>query len=262
MNLDIPSHARAATSFAILVSLIAPAAHAQDRGVRGAVGLGVSYGPTFLGSDEQESNLIPILDLEIGRYGFLNQRGLGLQNSNKFGSGDLKYGFGLGYDFEERIAADEPNLNGLPDIEAGAIATLFVEYETGPLTYGVELQHGLSDEGSDGTQVKLFGTYSAQVNNRMRLSATPYFIWADDSWMDTYFSVTPTQSVASGLATFDANSGVAQGGIVLTGSYALRPRTILFTSLDVSTLTGDAKDSSVSLEDTQTSLTAGVLFRF
>ncbi len=262
MNLNVQSHVRAATGVAIAASLVSTAALAQERLVRGAVGFGVSSGPTFPGSDERESNLIPILDLEIGRYGFLNQRGLGLKTTRTLPAGDLQFGVGIGYDFDERIAADDPRLSGFPDIEASPVATVFVEYETGPLAYGIEVQHGLSDEGHDGTKATLFGTYSAQVNSRVRFSATPYLVWTDDDWMASYFSVTPVQSAASGLATFDASSGFAKGGVTLTGSYALRPRTLLFTSLDVSTLTGDAKDSSVSFDDTQTSLTAGVLFQF
>ena len=69
------------------------------------------------------------------------------------------------------------------------------------------------------------------------------------------------QGFASGLAAFDPRSGLAQAGVTLTGSYALTERTTLFTSLDLSSLVGDAKDSSVSFEDTQVIISTGVLFR-
>lgn len=262
MTLDRKSPYLAGFIVAAAYTLAYGPAQANERLVSGSVGFGVSYGPTFLGSDENESTLFPILDLEIGRYGFLNQRGLGLQNSNVVGDGNLSYGIGLGYDFEERIAADDRRLTGLPDVEAGAAATVFVEYEVGHLAYGLEVQHGLADDGHEGTRAKLYGTYSAQLSGRVRVSATPYLVWADDAWMEAYFSVTADQSATSGLAAYDASSGLAQGGIALTGSYALSERTVLFTSLDIATLTGDAKDSSVSLDDTQASISTGVMFRF
>jgi outer membrane scaffolding protein for murein synthesis (MipA/OmpV family) len=247
----------------LLAGTSAPAL-AKDRLISGMVGVGLSYGSTFPGSDESEVGFIPLIDLEIGRYGFLNQRGIGLQNSTTLQNGELRYGLGLGYDFDERISKDDARLNGLPDVKAGALATLFMEYEVGRLTYGFEVQRGLSDDGPKGTLAKLYGTYSRQIgnSNRVQVSATPYLALADDAWMDAFFGVTGDQALASGLTAFDPGSGLAQAGVTLTGSYALTERTILFTSLDLSTLAGDAKDSSISFEDTQVSISTGVLFRF
>jgi len=247
----------------LLAGTSAPAL-AKDRLISGMVGVGLSYGSTFPGSDESEVGFIPLIDLEIGRYGFLNQRGIGLQNSTTLQNGELRYGLGLGYDFDERISKDDARLNGLPDVKAGALATLFMEYEVVRLTYGFEVKRGLSDDGPKGTLAKLYGTYSRQIgnSNRVQVSATPYLALADDAWMDAFFGVTGDQALASGLTAFDPGSGLAQAGVTLTGSYALTERTILFTSLDLSTLAGDAKDSSISFEDTQVSISTGVLFRF
>ena len=246
----------------LLAGISAPAL-AEDRLISGMVGGGLSYGSTFLGSDESEVGFIPLIDLEIGSYGFLNQRGIGLQNSTTLQNRELRYGLGIGYDFEERISKDDNRLNGLPDVEAGALATLFVEYDIGRLTYGFEVQRGLSDDGPKGTRAKLYGTYRSQFgnSNRLQVSTTPYLALADDAWMDAFFSVTGDQALTSGLAAFDPKSGLAQAGVTLTGSYALSERTTLFTSLDLSTLAGDAKDSSLSFEDTQVSISTGVLFR-
>lgn len=242
--------------------LTAVPAAAQDGFVSGVAGLGLSYGPSFLGSDESETGVIPIFDLKIGSYGFFNQRGLGLQNAVELGAGTLRYGAGIGYDFEERIAADDARLTGLPDVEAGTSANAFVEYETGPLAFGLDLQKGLSSDGPEGLRAKLYGSYGTQLNERTRLSVSPYVIWADDDWMDAYFTVTPGQAATSGLAAFDASSGLAQGGVTFTGSYAVSARAVFFASLDFSTLAGDAKDSSLSFDDTQTSLSTGIMFRF
>ncbi len=248
-------------ALALLVGTCVPAL-AEDRLISGMVGMGLSYGPTFFGSDESDAGAIPLIDLEIGRYGFFNQRGVGLQNSTTLQNGKLRYGLGIGYDFEERIVKDDARLNGLQDVEAGATATLFVEYDADQLTYGIEVQRGLSDGGHEGTRAKLYGTFSTELGERVRVSATPYLTWVDNAWMDSYFGVTADQASVSRLTAFDPGSGLAQGGIALTGSYALSERTVLFTSLDYSSLIGDAKDSSVSFDDTRVSISTGVLYRF
>ncbi len=245
-----------------LTALLALPGHANDRLVSGAVGVGLSYGPKFPGADKNESGVFPVLNLEIGRYGFLNQRGLGLQSNQAIGSGVLRYGLGVGYDVNSRSAKDDARLTGLPEVKAGAIATMFLEYETGAWTHELELQHGLEDKGHSGTRATLSTSYSTQVSERVGLSVTPYVTWADDAWMESFFSVTASQSAASGLAAYDAQAGLSQAGVRLSASYALRPRTILFASLDYMTLLGDAKDSSVSFEDSATSLSTGVMFRF
>ena len=54
------------------------------------VGGGLSYGSTFFGSDESDLGFIPLIDLEIERYGFLNQRGIGLQNSTTMQNRELR----------------------------------------------------------------------------------------------------------------------------------------------------------------------------
>lgn len=248
--------------FSSVLALTCAPALAQDSLFSGVVGLGASYGPVFPGSDESDTGFIPILDVEIGRYGFVNQYGIGLKNDVDMARGRLSYGAAIGYDFSSRLAEDDVRLVGLPDVESGALATLFLEYDTGPLAYGLEVQRGLSDTGHEGTTAKIYGTYNAQVNERLRLSATPYAMWADDAWMAAFFTVTPAQSMATGLQAFEAGSGIAQAGLSLTGRYALSPRTILFAQLDVSTLAGDAKDSSISFDDTQTSISAGLIFPF
>lgn len=225
--------------------------------------MGLSYAPTFLGSDESETSAFPVIDLTIGRYGFFNQRGLGLQNGLDLNGGRLSYGIGIGYDFEERIAKDDTRLAGLNDVEAGAIVTLFAEYETaGSISFGVDLQRGLSSDGHEGTRIKAHASYDMNLSERAGLSVSPYLVWADDSWMSAFYGISAPEAQASGLGAFDAGSGLAEGGVTLSANYTLNPRTILFSSLDFARLSGDARDSSISFDDTQTRFSAGVMFRF
>lgn len=237
-------------------------AQAQDRLISGGIGLGLTYGPSFLGSDTSEASAFPVIDLTIGRYGFFNQRGLGLQNDVDLQGGRLNYGIGIGYDFEERIASDDARLTGLGDVEAGANVTLFAEYETGAMRFGIDLQRGLSSDGHEGTRIKAQASYDWDLSQRAGLTLSPYLVWADDSWTNAFYGVTAQESQASGLAEFNAGSGLSEGGVSLSASYALTPRTILFSSVEVARLTGDAKDSSVSFDDSQVRFSTGLIIGF
>lgn len=90
---------------------------------------------------------------------------------------------GLGYDFEESTSKNDTRLDGLPDVETGAIATLFMEYDIGRLSFGFEAQRGLSDDGPKGTPAKLYSTFRSQFgkSNRVQVSATPYLALADNA---------------------------------------------------------------------------------
>lgn len=237
-------------------------AQAQDRLISGGIGIGLAYSPSFPGAGTSDTSAFPVIDLTIGRYGFFNQRGLGLQNGVELQDRRLTYGIGIGYDFDERRAEEDTRLTGLADVEPGANVTLFAEYETGAMRFGVDLQRGLSSDGHEGTRIKAQASYDWELSPRAGMTLTPYLVWADDNWMSAFYGVTAQESHASGLTEFHADSGLSEGGVTLSASYALSPRTILFSSLEVARLTGDAKDSSVSFDDTQTRFASGLMFRF
>lgn len=241
---------------------ITSSAMAQDSFISGGIGLGLEYGPSFPGASTSDTSAFPVIDLTFGQYGFFNQRGLGLQNGVELQGGRLTYGIGVGYDSEERIASDDARLNGLADVEAGANVTLFAEYEIGAMRYGLDLQRSLSSDGHEGTRIKAQASYDWDLSPRAGLTLAPYLVWADDNWTNGFYGVTAQESQASGLTEFHAGSGLSEGGVTLSASYALTPRTILFSSLEVARLIGDAKDSSISFDDTQTRFAAGLMFRF
>lgn len=251
----------AALSIALFIGQNAVAQDA-GRGLTGVVGLGVGSGPEFSGSDETSTNVFPIFDLTWRNRYFLNQRGLGIYALRNFGANDLSVGVAIGYDFNERLAEDDARLSGLTDVEAGALLTAFVEYDAGIADLEFEVSHGLSSDGHEGTRATAAAEFGFAVGGGVRLTAKPFLTWADGSYTQAFYGVSVAEAATSSFSAFDAGSGFERIGIELQASYDLTARTGVFLGVEHSRLLGDAQDSAISFDDTQTEISTGVVFRF
>ncbi|MBY0363820.1 MAG: MipA/OmpV family protein [Phreatobacter sp.] len=117
-----------------------------------------------------------------------------------------------------RRARDDARLAGLPDvgftIEAGAFAELFpVEW----LRLRAAVRHGI------GGHAALVGNAGADViwrpAPRWTLSAGPRTFFGSDRYASTYFSVSAPESIASGLAAYQARGGLLRYGAVAQVAY-------------------------------------------
>ena len=237
-------------------------AQVRERDFTGIVGVGVSSGPEFSGSDETSTQAFPIIDLVWRDRFFLNQRGLGVFALRNRGSGDLSLGFAIGYDFDERLVEDDERLRGLRDVEAGGLVTAFLEYDAGIADLEFELSQGISSDGHEGTRATFGAEFSAPLGDRLQVSAKPFIVWSDGSYADAFYGVTVAEAASSRFAAFDAGSGFERVGLELTASYSLTERTGVFLGIEHSRLLGDAKDSPISFDDGQTEISTGVFFRF
>jgi outer membrane protein len=86
-------------------------------------------------------------------------------------------------------------------------------------------------------------SYSIQVSSRFTLTPTIGTTWADRKYNDRYFSVTATESLASGLPQFTAGAGFKDVSGLLIASYRLTDRMTLSATGGVTSLIGTAKDS-------------------
>lgn len=254
---------RASSALAAAVTAFfgAPAL-AGEKDLTGVIGLGMSYGPEFFGSDDSSASAFPVISLVWQDRYFLDDRGLGFYALRNHGAGELSAGLAIGYDFDERTAADDPRLTGLRDVEAGAMLTAFLEYDLGFADFGLELNRGLESAGHEGTRATMSLEFSRQVNSRLSLSAAPYLVWADSSYSQAFYGVNASEAAVSPLAGFEAGSGFERVGIELEATYALNDRTGIFLGLNHAELMGDAKDSPVAFDTGQTGISTGIYFRF
>jgi outer membrane protein len=233
-------------------------------GWAGYVGLGVSYGPVFPGSDDSEVSVALDVDLTWRERFFLRSDiGVGayLLNSERTG-GPVSLGLALGYDIDERLSEDDPRLTGLDDVEAGAAARFLFEYEVGLADLEVVASRGLGSSGHEGTTVEASLGFGLPVGERTVISAAPFLIWADSTYMDAFYGISPSESASSGYAPYSPGGGLQQAGLEFSAAYFLTERAGLFGQIEYGSLLGDAKDSPITFEDTFLEVSLGVVLRF
>lgn len=259
--LYIPTHLPLVLFFAVTQGQ-SVSAQEPVRRLTGVIGFDVSSAPVFSGSDETSTEVSTIIDLTWDDRYFAKERGLGFYALRNFGPGDLSLSFAIGYDFDERLAEDDVRLVGLKDVKAGAVASAMLEYDAGFADLELELNHGLSSGGHEGTRATFAAEFAKPIGKRVRLSAKPFITWADASYNSAFYGITTQEAAASSFQAFDAGSGLQRVGLELQASYSLTSRSGVFLGVEHSRLMGDAKDSPITFDDTQTSISGGFFYRF
>ncbi|WP_415400803.1 MipA/OmpV family protein [Tateyamaria sp. SN3-11] len=228
----------------------------------GTVGIGVVSGPTFSGSDETETGFGLDIDIEWRNRFFLNERGVGAYVYQPNGADGFRFGLALGYDFSGRSVDDDARLAGLSEVDGSAAFTAFIEYDLGFADLEFELSKALGSSGHEGLTAEAGLEFSTPVGERTLLSVTPYLRWGDDSYTSALYGVSSADSAASSFSQFDAGSGVESYGLSLSVAHQFTETVGVFGAIDYSMLSGDAADSPIVFDDSQTSVTLGVFYSF
>jgi len=259
---------------AVTLASAAPA-FAQPRGADEGWGLVLGAGalssPTYEGDDKSRLSILPNIQVIYGDRFFASvQEGIGYRLLN---DGSLRAGPILRVKFSRDEGGDQPfaingddttDLVGLGDVDTSLEAGGFIDYDIGPLTFGAEARKAFT--GHEG----LVADLGVKWSGRDALFGPPV-IWSigprarlvDDTYNAAYFSVNPTQSVASGLPQFDAGGGLHSYGL---GATAIIPLTQDWTAVIVAgydRLTGDAADNPlVQLRGSEDQASLGVFLSY
>ncbi len=234
---------RARLFAAALAALLPTTALAESEAIL-TFGLGASVGPEYFGSD----------DYKVGPTGSVSVQYLSMGGIT-FGSptpGTGREGFRLGGSFNivgARKSESYPELDGLEDIDTSVELGLGLNY-TGPgyrafanLRYGVTGHQALvADLGADAV---------VNVNDKLTLTAGPRFVMGSDKYVDTYFSVSDAEALASDFDAYDAGGGLVSAGVQLGMHYRFDETWGLKGTVGYSRLMGDAGDSPIVQSRTQ-----------
>lgn len=173
-----------------------------------SVGVGPEYRPDYFGSDDYEIQPDPQVYVKFRNFVFFDNDGadLALFGFSRFSLGPSIRLVG------DRDEDENEALVGLGDIDrtlelGGFIATTFADR----IQVRLKVRQGVVG-GHDGLIVDGTGTILLFRTRRLSTSVSGAVTWIDDSYADTFFSVTPEQSLASGLSQFDANAGFRDVG--------------------------------------------------
>jgi len=100
------------------------------------------------------------------------------------------------------------------------------------------------------------------VNQKNRLSASLGTTWSNKNYMQSYFGVTPAQSLSSGYNIFNASSGVSDVKLSGSWSHQIDSNWSLTTGVSVKYLTGDAAKSPFVFRKTPVTIFSAVSYRF
>ena len=209
---------------------------ADRPGIEFELGAAVSTQPSYEGSDRYTISGVPMV-----RFGYLQ-----LPNGFQLGGGDgMGFGFAPSFRFlSERKAADDIKLTGLNDIDSAFELGAGISYTWtnarifGDLRYGVTGHNGIVGEvGAD---------LIARPTSELTLSVGPRASFADEKYNQTYFGVSPTESVAASVAAYNAGAGFKSVGVEANMRYEFAQNWAAEASVGYNRLIGDAGSSPVT----------------
>lgn len=234
-------------ALAVLAALFPGVAMAQNQLAPASSDWTVTVGvegrivPAYEGSSNEMLRPFPMFD--IRRAGkparFRSPR-------DGFSFGILDYGrFVAGPTTKVRFArneGDSSNLRGLGDVgwtfEAGGFAEYWV---TDFLRTRVELRQGFG--GHHGLVSEVTADLVVPVSPQLTLSGGPRMTLVSSAYTNTYFSVTPAQSLASGLPVYDARGGFQSAGAGFQARYEWSPRWATHMFVEYERLAGAAANA-------------------
>lgn len=207
------------------------------------VGLGAQMVPKFPGSDEHAPR--PMIDVSIAdRDGTFDFEAPDESFGFSLIGDDAGFGIGPAVNFEGSRKAkdvDAPLEKVDFTVEAGA----FIQYSITPsFRLRAEGRKGLG--GHDGWIGTISADYIARDGDAWLFSIGPRLTLADDTYHRSYFSVSPVDSLASGLPEYDADGGILSYGAAAGAEFQLSQSWGLFGYAKYDRLTGDAADSPIT----------------
>jgi len=218
-------------------------------------GLGAAIAPRFIGSDNYVANPLPLITwVKNGRT--LRNNGFGFEYDVTQGS-TFDFGPILRIDTgrDDLNSANDPVIEALGKISltaelGGFVATTrpLITSRKGPpilwtarasIVQAVSGHEGFIIEGAVGI---------VRPSRKWITSVTATTSFASGSYQDAYFSVTGAQSIASGLATFDADAGLRDIGVGAFVRYNINSKWSFNTIASFRRLVGDAADSPIVTE--------------
>lgn len=244
-----------------------------DDGWSLSIGGGALFSPSYEGDDDYRLSLLPNIEIAYGDRFFASvQDGIGYNvvNSEQLRVGPIaRIAFSREADGSQpfAIAGDRTrDLIGLGDVSTTIELGGFAEFDVGPLTASLEARQAVN--GHDGLVAEAglrYGGRAFAFGPPIIYSLGPRMKFVDGNYNDAYFSVTPTQSLASGLPVFDADGGVHSFGagatFILPLSRDNKMSAVFIAGYD--RLTGDAGDAPlVQLRGARDQATAGLFFSY
>lgn len=217
--------------------------------------------PKYEGSKEYEVFGVPLVaPAGTSETGFIQFRGpedlrFRVINWNGFEAGPLT---GWRFDRDEDEAS---RLRGLGDVDGGLVLGGYAAYRFDWFTPFVSYSNQVTGDDTGG--LLRFGAETpVTMINGVKMLGQVGATWADDDYMDAFFSVNGTQANNSQFDGYDAEAGIKDVYIGLSADVPLMDRWNLKLTGQYKLLVGDAADSPIVESESQFFGGIGLTYQF
>jgi outer membrane scaffolding protein for murein synthesis (MipA/OmpV family) len=224
-----------------------------------SLGAGVGYVPDYEGSEDYAPVPVPYFSAQwkSGRYVKLDGSVL---KANLLSDKTWSLGPLLKYRKKRDDDVDNNRVSKMDKIDAAVEAGAFLGYKFDSWDFGVQIATDVSDK-HDGTLATARTGYSFKLDSGMRTRIGASITYADDNYMDTYFSVDRNNAIRSGLKRYKAESGIKDIGVDLMILYSITDNWDIRTIIGYFALLNDAEDSPiVNDEGSNSQIKASAIF--
>jgi outer membrane protein len=209
------------------------------------VGLGIGVGPAYPGAYKRNGYIGLVIEANFGNGVFVSgQDGIGYRFLESPSGFSMAASLGVLPGRDEKEGRNDGRRNllaGMGNIGARGAANLMLNYDNGPFHGRATLTRALGSRTD--TLFGVDGIYDlhADANNLVRISAG--VLYGNRSTMQTYFGVTPQQSINSGNPVYTPGSGIGEVHAGLSWRHAFNENWIGTASTGVTSLRKAAADS-------------------
>lgn len=224
------------------------------------IGLGAALLPSYDGSDDYQLSVLPLLQGSLGGIS-INPRPAGVAlDFISDGEGDgPNFAFGpvvrirsnRNGDVEDDVVALLPERDTAVELGASAGVSLSkVIHQFDSLSFSVDTRWDVAG-AHDGMSVSGGVSYLTPLSQGIVAILGVSTEYADDDFMDYYYTITPGDAASSGLAPFQANGGFRSAGVNLLMGFDLNGNVLdggfsIFALGGYTRLLGDAADSPIT----------------
>ena len=229
------------------------------------IGPGLRSHPAYDGSDSQNVQFVPVIRY-FGRPWFIRSTQSVLESGVRM---ELAPGLHIGAQiaFEpgrEKSESDFLKNHHLTDINSGASVGVHIEWDKkiGPMPIALLARTRQNIDSDRGAQIDV--RLNAGVFHSGRFSAGVFTeaSWANAKSTDSFYGISPQQSITTGLTAFNAGSGWLSSSVGLLGSIDLNQEWVVVGNVESRHLRGDAVHSPLTERSSNYYASVGVAYRF
>ena len=223
-----------------------------------SLGAGLAEGPDYPGARDDRVHPVPLIEIGYGDRVAFGPFGLAVAALDWNG---LRAGPVLGIEGGRRQSAD-PHLDGLGDISTSITAGAFVSYRIGLFDMYGTARQAITNSGSGLAGLVQFNFRQPLIPRTLYLIAGPDVEFGNAEHEQTWFGVTPTQSLQSGLPVYTAGGSINTIGFHATLTYRASGHVLWRVFANFKDLTGQAGESPIVERRTEVVAGFGVAYHF